>query len=70
MSGRGPLLDEALPHFERALIEAALKRTQGHRREASELLGWGRNKLTQKIRDLGMGTRGGLAKSAVPERTQ
>jgi two-component system nitrogen regulation response regulator GlnG len=55
MTGKGPLLDEALPRFERALICAALKRTQGHRREAAELLGWGRNTLTQKMREHGMG---------------
>jgi two-component system nitrogen regulation response regulator GlnG len=55
MTGKGPLLDEALPRFERALIFAALKRTQGHRREAAELLGWGRNTLTQKMREHGMG---------------
>jgi len=29
MSAHGPLLDEALPRFERALIGAALKRTPG-----------------------------------------
>jgi two-component system nitrogen regulation response regulator GlnG len=67
-SGHGPLLDEALPQFERALIDAALKRTQGHRREAAQLLGWGRNKLTQKIRDLRMGAR--LGTSGGPDRTQ
>jgi two-component system nitrogen regulation response regulator GlnG len=55
MIGKGPLLGEALPRFERALICAALKRTQGHRREAAELLGWGRNTLTQKMREHGMG---------------
>jgi two-component system nitrogen regulation response regulator GlnG len=55
MSGNVPLLNEALPKFERALIGAALKRTQGHRREAAELLGWGRNTLTQKMREHGMG---------------
>jgi two-component system nitrogen regulation response regulator GlnG len=68
MTGQGPLLDEALPRFERALIGAALKRTQGHRREAAELLGWGRNTLTQKIRDLGMG-RGDPGEAGL-ERTQ
>ena len=68
ISGHGPLLDEALPRFERALIGAALKRTQGHRREAAELLGWGRNTLTQKIRELGMG-RADSSESA-SERTQ
>jgi two-component system nitrogen regulation response regulator GlnG len=68
LTGSRPLLDEALPRFERALIGAALKRTQGHRREAAELLGWGRNTLTQKIRDLGMG-RSDPADSPA-ERTQ
>ena len=54
MTGHVPLLDEAMPKFERALIEAALNHTRGHRREASELLGWGRNTLTQKMREHGM----------------
>jgi two-component system nitrogen regulation response regulator GlnG len=54
MTGNVPLLDEALPKFERALIGAALKHTQGHRREAAELLGWGRNTLTQKMQEHGM----------------
>jgi two-component system nitrogen regulation response regulator GlnG len=54
MSGKTPLLEEALPKFERVLIRAALKRMQGHRREASLLLGWGRNTLTLKIKQLGM----------------
>jgi two-component system nitrogen regulation response regulator GlnG len=69
MLGNGPLLDEALPRFERALIGAALKRTQGHRREAAELLGWGRNTLSQKIRELGMGQSDSPIESA-PEGTQ
>ncbi|MDB6105951.1 MAG: glnG, partial [Gammaproteobacteria bacterium] len=69
MTGNGPLLDEALPRFERALIGAALKRTQGHRREAAELLGWGRNTLTQKMREHGMG-RADPSDESAPERTQ
>ena len=69
MMGNGPLLDEALPRFERALIGAALKRTRGHRREAAELLGWGRNTLTQKIREHGMGQVDSSDESG-PERTQ
>jgi two-component system nitrogen regulation response regulator GlnG len=52
--GGAPLLDAALPQFERVLIAAALKRTQGHRQEAAKLLGWGRNTLTRKLRELGM----------------
>jgi two-component system nitrogen regulation response regulator GlnG len=54
MNGDRPLLDAAVPKFERVLIRAALKRTQGHRREAAELLGWGRNTLTQKMKELQM----------------
>jgi two-component system, NtrC family, nitrogen regulation response regulator GlnG len=54
VSGTCSLLETAQPIFEEALIRAALKRTQGHRREASELIGWGRNTLTQKMRELGM----------------
>ena len=53
-SGGKPLLDEALPAFERALIRVALKRTQGHRQGAAKLLGWGRNTLTRKLKELGM----------------
>ena len=48
------LLDVALPRFERIMIEAALKQTGGRRRDASLLLGWGRNTLTRKIQELGM----------------
>ncbi len=49
-----PLLDSALPEFERALIRAALARAGGHRQHAARLLGWGRNTLTRKMRSLGM----------------
>jgi two-component system nitrogen regulation response regulator GlnG len=54
LKGEPPLLDAAQPQFERVLIRAALKRTQGHRQEAAKLLGWGRNTLTRKLRELGM----------------
>jgi two-component system nitrogen regulation response regulator GlnG len=49
-----PLLDAALPEFERTLIRVALNRAGGRRQEAARLLGWGRNTLTRKIRDLGL----------------
>jgi len=49
-----PLLEIALPEFERALIRVALARANGRRQEAAKLLGWGRNTLTRKIRDLGI----------------
>jgi len=46
------LLDEALPTFERTLIETALQHTGGRRQEAARLLGWGRNTLTRKLKEL------------------
>ena len=49
-----PLLSEALPAFETTLILAALRRARGKRHEAAKLLGWGRNTLTRKIRELGI----------------
>jgi two-component system nitrogen regulation response regulator GlnG len=52
--GEEGLLDEALPAFERIMIEAALARTGGRRQDAARLLGWGRNTLTRKIKELDM----------------
>jgi two-component system nitrogen regulation response regulator GlnG len=54
LPGSTPLLDVAGPKFERIMISAALERTSGRRRDAAELLGWGRNTLTRKIKELGM----------------
>jgi len=50
--GEEGLLNEALPAFERIMIEVALARTGGRRQDAARLLGWGRNTLTRKIKDL------------------
>ena len=52
--GQQSLLDIATPAFERIMIETALKHTAGRRRDASILLGWGRNTLTRKIKELNM----------------
>ena len=52
------LLDIAVPAFERIMIETALKHTAGRRRDAAQLLGWGRNTLTRKIKELGMNVDG------------
>ncbi|WP_108124900.1 nitrogen regulation protein NR(I) [Saccharospirillum mangrovi] len=52
--GERRLLDNAVPSFERIMIETALKHTAGRRRDAAELLGWGRNTLTRKIKELDM----------------
>ena len=53
-NGGTNLLGEALPKFERIMIEAALQQTGGKRQEAAKLLGWGRNTLTRKIKELGL----------------
>jgi two-component system nitrogen regulation response regulator GlnG len=50
--GERAILDTLLPAFERTVIDAALGRSGGRRAEAAELLGWGRNTLTRKIKDL------------------
>ena len=52
--GEHDILSEAVPTFERALIETALKHTAGRKRDAANLLGWGRNTLTRKLKELGM----------------
>ncbi len=49
-----PLLQSALPEFEKTLIQIAMRRAHGHRKEAAKLLGWGRNTLTRKIRALNL----------------
>lgn len=54
--GQSNILAEAVPTFERALIETALKHTAGRKRDAANLLGWGRNTLTRKLKELGMNT--------------
>ena len=55
-NGEMKLLDIATPMFERTLINAALQQTRGRKRHAAELLGWGRNTLTRKLKELGMDT--------------
>ena len=52
--GKEDILSEVQPKFEKILITVALAKTKGKRQEASNLLGWGRNTLTRKIKELGM----------------
>jgi two-component system nitrogen regulation response regulator GlnG len=54
-AGQDDLLGEALPEFERTLIRIALAECNGQRQEAARRLGWGRNTLTRKIKELGLG---------------
>ena len=53
-TGCRDLLNDASPIFERILIETTLKFTAGKRQEAAKLLGWGRNTVTRKIKELGI----------------
>lgn len=53
-AGEQQLLDTALPLFERTMIDAALDYSHGRKRHAAELLGWGRNTLTRKLKELGI----------------
>ncbi|PCS21102.1 nitrogen regulation protein NR(I) [Candidatus Enterovibrio escicola] len=52
--GSNNLFREALPEFERILLREALKHTRGHKQKAAKLLGWGRNTLTRKLKELRM----------------
>ncbi len=49
--------DRLLRDFKRTLIQRALAHTGGHRLEAAQWLGWGRNTLTRKIHELGLEAR-------------
>ena len=54
VAGKHHILREATPAFERSMIEVALAHTRGRKRDAAELLGWGRNTLTRKMKELNM----------------
>ena len=51
-SGERDILSEAVPEFERVMLEATLSFTGNHKQESARLLGWGRNTLTRKIKEL------------------
>ncbi len=41
--------------LERLALHLALQQTQGHKQQAAGLLGWGRNTLTRKLKESGLG---------------
>jgi two-component system nitrogen regulation response regulator GlnG len=53
-SGHNNILDDAIMSFERILLERALNYTHGHKQDAAKRLGWGRNTLTRKLKELDM----------------
>jgi two-component system nitrogen regulation response regulator GlnG len=50
--GHHNILNDAMVTFERILLERALHYTHGHKQEAAKRLGWGRNTLTRKLKEL------------------
>lgn len=54
MRGEGRIYQDMNCSFERILIQAALKYTGGRKQEAAKKLGWGRNTLTRKLKELGL----------------
>ena len=53
-SGQENILATIQPEMERILLTTTLQFTHGHKQEAARLLGWGRNTLTRKLRELDM----------------
>lgn len=54
-NGESNILGQLLPEFEKIMLQSALKHTQGKKHEAAKLLGWGRNTLTRKLKELDLG---------------
>jgi two-component system nitrogen regulation response regulator GlnG len=52
VQGKQQILQQAVPTFEKVMIQVALQHSQGRKRDAADLLGWGRNTLTRKMKDL------------------
>lgn len=48
------VLDFVNPKIEKLLIKTALEKTNGKKNDAAKLLGWGRNTLAKKIKELGI----------------
>ena len=51
--GETDILKNAARTFEKTLLECALEATRGRKQDAARLLGWGRNTLTRKLKELG-----------------
>jgi two-component system nitrogen regulation response regulator GlnG len=53
-AGEDDIYTDLNAEFERVLIEASLQYTRGRKQDAAKKLGWGRNTLTRKLKDLGI----------------
>ncbi len=52
LSGETEIASGIISDVEKILIDAALQKTKGKKNDAAKLLGWGRNTLTRKIKEL------------------
>jgi DNA-binding NtrC family response regulator len=50
--GETDILKHATKTFEKTLLDCALEATHGRKQDAARLLGWGRNTLTRKLKEL------------------
>jgi DNA-binding NtrC family response regulator len=50
--GETDILKQAAKTFEKTLLDCALEATRGRKQDAARLLGWGRNTLTRKLKEL------------------
>lgn len=48
-AGDTHILDDLLPSIEQLALDTALAHTNGHKQNAAEILGWGRNTLARKL---------------------
>jgi two-component system nitrogen regulation response regulator GlnG len=53
-SGAENVLGTLMPNMERIMIDVALQYTGGRKQDAARLLGWGRNTLTRKMKELAL----------------
>ena len=54
VSGETDIASQVITEVEKILIENTLQKTKGRKNDAAKLLGWGRNTLTRKIKELGL----------------
>ncbi len=54
LSGETEIASAVISEVEEILIKAALQKTNGRKNDAAKLLGWGRNTLTRKIKELNL----------------
>ena len=53
-TGKTEVASNIISEVEKILIEVSLQKTNGRKNDAAKLLGWGRNTLTRKIKELGL----------------